>query len=96
MGTTEMSAPDSAAEHRRDLAVKRLRAKTIFKTHLLLYLAVNTMLTMIWVFSNGGGMFWPIFPIVGWGIALVIHGYVAYQGNIYTEEKIQQEMKKLP
>jgi len=26
----------------------------------------------------------------------VIHGYVTYRGNIYTEEKIQREMTKLP
>jgi hypothetical protein len=41
-------------------------------------------------------MFWPIIPLVGWGVGLVMHGYVTYHGNAYTEEKIQREMTKLP
>jgi hypothetical protein len=39
--------------------------------------------------------FWPIFPIVGWGIGLALHANAAYRGDTYTEEQIQREMKKL-
>jgi len=80
---------------RRELAIKRIKAKNDFKIHLVVYLAVNAMLVVIWTFSNAG-FFWPIFPIAGWGIAVVINGYVAYRGNVYTEEQIQREMQKLP
>ncbi len=86
---------------RRELAIKRIKAKNDFKIHLLVYLTVNTMLVVIWAFTNAGqpfpqGFFWPIFPIAGWGIGVVINGYVAYWGNVYTEEQIQREMQKLP
>lgn len=86
---------------RREQAIKRIKAKNDFKIHLVVYLAVNTMLVVIWAFTNAGqpfpgGFFWPIFPIAGWGIGVVINGYVAYQGNVYTEERIQREMQKLP
>ena len=101
METTEASARDSTTEQRRELAIKRLKAKSDFKKQLLAYVAVNTMLTVIWAFTSAGqpwprGIFWPIFPIIGWGVGLVIHGYVTYRGNSYTEEKIQREMTKLP
>ncbi len=86
---------------RREQAIKRIKAKNDFKIHLLVYLTVNTMLVVIWAFTNAGqpfpqGFFWPIFPIAGWGIGVVINGYVAYWGNVYTEEQIQREMQKLP
>jgi hypothetical protein len=101
METTEASARDSTTERRRELAIKRLKAKSDFKKQLLAYVAVNTMLTVIWAFTSAGqpwprSIFWPIFPIVGWGAGLVIHGYAIYRGNSYTEEKIQREMTKLP
>jgi hypothetical protein len=95
---------------RRELAIKRIKAKNAFKVHLLVYLTVNTMLVVIWAALAAAGwsqylivwqdhpqdFFWPIFPIVGWGIGLVINGYVVYRGNVYTEEQIQREMQKLP
>ncbi len=87
--------PADSMMARREQAIKRIKAKNDFKIHLMVYLAVNAMLVVIWAFSNAG-FFWPIFPIAGWGIAVVINGYVAYRGNVYTEEQIQREMQKLP
>src|SRR6266487_12988 len=87
--------PADSMTERREQAIKRIKAKNDFKIHLVVYLAVNAMLVVIWAFTNAG-FFWPIFPIVGWGIGVVINGYVAYQGNVYTEEQIQREMQNLP
>jgi hypothetical protein len=92
-------ADDLMARH--DLAIKRIKAKNDFKIHLVVYLAVNAMLVVIWAFTSAGqpflhSFFWPIFPIAGWGIGVLINGYVAYRGNIYTEEQIQREMQNLP
>src|SRR5437764_9736781 len=71
---------------RREQAIKRIKAKNAFKVHLLVYLTVNAMLVVIWVALAAAGwshyvfvspglpqdFFWPIFPIIGWGIGLVI------------------------
>lgn len=88
-------------EARRSLALKRIKAKSDFKMHLVVYLAVNAMLVAIWAFTNAGrpfpgGFFWPIFVIAGWGIGVLINGYVAYRGNVVSEEQIQREMSHLP
>src|SRR3712207_7042354 len=37
------------------------------KIHLTVYVAVNLILIAIWAVA-GGGYFWPIWPILGWGI----------------------------
>ena len=43
------------------------------RTHLTFYLLVNVFLTGIWA-ASGGGYFWPIWPMLGWGIGLAAHG----------------------
>ena len=44
-----------------------------FKTHLTFYLVVNVLMIGIWA-ASGGGYFWPIWVILGWGIGLAAHG----------------------
>ena len=39
---------------------------------LTVYVVVNVMLVAIWA-ASGGGYFWPIWPILGWGIGLGCH-----------------------
>jgi hypothetical protein len=47
----------------------RRRARPI-RTEVVAYLAVNLMLIAIWA-ATGGGYFWPIWPLLGWGIGLM-------------------------
>lgn len=44
-----------------------------FHTHLRLYLLVNVLLVGIWA-ASGGGYFWPVWPMLGWGVGLAAHG----------------------
>lgn len=47
------------------------------RIHAVVYTAVNAMLVAIWAATGAGlGSFWPIWPIITWGAALVIHGGV--------------------
>lgn len=82
-------------QQRRDLALKRLKEKNGFKIHAFVYVVVNAMIVLVWLFT-GSGFFWPIFVIGFWGIGLVLNGWSAYFGERYTEEQIQREMKTLP
>lgn len=45
-----------------------------FYTDVLVYTIVNIGLILIWLVS-GGGYFWPIWVIIGWGIGLGIHAF---------------------
>ena len=80
-------------DDRRERAIRRLKAKGEFKVHLLAYVLVNAFLVVIWAVS-GADFFWPVFPILGWGIGLVFHAWDVY-GNEPSEEKIRREMDKL-
>jgi class 3 adenylate cyclase len=46
--------------------------ETSVRIHLTVYLVVNAMLIGIWA-ASGGGYFWPIWPILGWGIGVGCH-----------------------
>ena len=43
------------------------------KVHLYTYVSVIAFLVAIYVLTNLGGYFWPIWPAMGWGVAIAIH-----------------------
>ena len=45
---------------------------TSVRIHVVVYAAVNLFLVAIWALG-GGGYFWPIWVILGWGVGLAIH-----------------------
>ena len=79
-------------DKRREAALKRVKAKRDFKSHVAIYLIVNVMLVVIWALS-GQGYFWPIWAIVGWGIGLAFNAWAVYFEKPITEEDIRREME---
>jgi hypothetical protein len=78
----------------RELAVKQLKKQADFRVHLMIYVLVNAFLTVIWAMT-GAGFFWPIFPIVGWGIGVAANAWDAYSRDVPTERAIRREMDRL-
>jgi uncharacterized membrane protein len=81
-------------ERLRELAVERIEKKREFHAHLLAYVLVNAMLVGIWA-ATGAGFFWPVFPIMGWGIGLAFHAWDTYRRAEPTEAQIEREMRRL-
>jgi len=54
--------------HRR----RRGAFETSVRIHFTTFVLVNLMLIGIWA-ASGGGYFWPIWPILGWGIGVGCH-----------------------
>lgn len=80
--------------------VKKLRR---FYTDALIYGAVNLGLVLIWAIA-GGGYFWPIWVIVGWGIGLGVHAFslgllpqievmIPFMTHEWEEEEVKRLMK---
>jgi 2TM domain len=78
----------------RDRAVTRLKKRRDFRGHLLVYVLVNTLLVVIWAVTDAHGFFWPVFPIVGWGIGVVMNAWDVYWRPRITEHDIQREMER--
>ena len=69
-------------EELRQRALGRLRKKAEFRSHLTSYVLVNVALVVIWALTSGAGSyFWPIWPILGWGVAFLPVGGHAMCGH---------------
>jgi 2TM domain len=86
--------PSTTDQELRDRAIAHLKKKGDFRGHLLIYTMVNAFFVAIWAIT-GAGFFWPIFPIVGWGIAVVMNAWDVYRSPEPDEVKIRREMDRL-
>ncbi len=59
-----------------------------------MYLMVNGSLVVIWAVT-GAGFFWPVFPIVAWGIGVAAAAWDAYSRDVPTETEIRRAMDRL-
>jgi hypothetical protein len=82
-------------EDLRDRAVKRLKKRRDFRGHLLVYVLVNAFLVAIWALNGVHHYFWPIFPIVGWGIGVVMNAWDVYRNDEPDEAQIRREMDRM-
>jgi hypothetical protein len=59
------------------------QAKTGFRIHFLVYLAVQVLLFAIWALTphRGEVMPWFLYPLLGWGIGVVAH-YAAMRAYV--------------
>jgi fatty acid desaturase len=89
MSENEISGTDLRAR-----AVLRLKKKAEFRTHLFVYLVVNAALVVIWAIT-GAQFFWPMFPIVFWGIGVIFHAQDVYSHREISEEEIRREMERM-
>ena len=76
-------------------ARRRVQMKRGFFVHLLLYVAVNTMLVVIWSMT-GRGYPWFIWPLAGWGIGIIANAIAVAMEVFAPEERaIEREMRRL-
>jgi 2TM domain len=91
-----MNTIDTAHQNElRDLAIKRLKKRRDFHAHLLVYFLVNAFLVVIWAVTMPGGFFWPVFPLIGWGIAVVLNAWDVYFSEDFGEDEITHEIERL-
>jgi hypothetical protein len=61
---------------------RSLQERRAFRASLVSYVAVNSLLVLIWLVTVIGSgdlqYFWPIWPILGWGIGMAVHAWKVY------------------
>ena len=78
----------------RAAAVQRLRKKRGLQAHILAYVMVNLLLNALWLLTMPGGFYWPIFPLLGWGIGVAFNIWDVYAPTP-TDRQIEKEMRRL-
>lgn len=77
------------------LARRRAKAKLGWFIHAAVYAAVNLGLIAV---SVASGKHWAIFPLLGWGLGLAIHGIAVWllqPGGDLLEHLVERERVKL-
>ena len=77
-------------------AKKRVEEIRSFYLHFVIYLLVNAGLVVLNLLTSPEH-FWFIWPILGWGIGLLIHGVTVFGGlwgKEWEERKIREIMDK--
>jgi hypothetical protein len=64
-------------EHRGRGEIVRRAAETAFQAHAAVWFLVNLFLVGVWA-AAGAGYFWPVWPIMSWGLAVGLHGWATY------------------
>ncbi len=77
-------------------ARRRVDIKMGFLVHLLVFVLVN--LGLFAVNAYAGGPRWAVFPLLGWGLGLAIHGIVtllSLQGEGLPQRMVASEVARL-
>lgn len=80
----------------RELAKRRVRARTGFLVHMLMYAIVNAGLILIWSMSETTYP-WFIWPLFGWGVGIASHAVALLFGPDSAREAraIEREIGRL-
>ncbi|ABI45991.1 possible tRNA synthetases class I [Synechococcus sp. CC9311] len=80
----------------RHLAISRLSRKRAYRHQVINYLWVNGLLIVVWCLT-GFGFFWPIYPLLGWGGALLIQGWKITHPHrhSFSEAEINREINRI-
>jgi hypothetical protein len=63
----------------RKIARKRVKARRDFASTVLSLVVVDALLIVIWFVTTGGrGYFWPLWPSIGFAIAIIFSGLNAF------------------
>ncbi|MDR6537262.1 2TM domain-containing protein [Variovorax soli] len=85
----------SSSDRTERLARRRAGAKMGWYIHATVYVLVNLFLVIL---ASSRGQNWAMYPLLGWGLGLLIHGavvfFIAPGGNFY-DRLLERERKAL-
>lgn len=75
---------------------KVAKKRSAFKLSVIIYLVINAFLVGLWYVTTGRTYyFWPIWPMIGWGLAIVFQFVDAYMANgLFSEDKEFERLKQ--
>ncbi len=81
---------------RDEMLWKLAKKRAAFKQSFSAYVFATAFFICIWYFSSGpDSYFWPVWPILGWGIGILFQYLTAYQGNnLFTAGQEYERLKR--
>jgi len=82
----------------RNLAAKQLKKKQDFRTYMWVYVGVVALTSGVWFITSPSAPYWPVWVILGMGIAAIFVGLDAY-GRLgskpITDAQVDAEVERL-
>ena len=75
-GTVEQDSGTLTDMELMKLAKQRVHARFAFKLHCSISLVLSAFLITIYLLTDPGGHFWPIWPMMAFGLSVIIHWIV--------------------
>lgn len=82
-----MHTPNQSPTHIERLARKRVAARMGWMVHATVYVVVNAFLIFT---AMASGRNWALYPALGWGLGLAIHGLVVFLAP--ARERLREQM----
>ncbi|MDJ0768927.1 MAG: 2TM domain-containing protein [Ilumatobacter sp.] len=98
MPTGGTSVPEPTDDELRAVAVKRVKAKRDFMTHLFAYVVVNIGLWALWIvsgFTDEWVFPWPVLVMAIWGMFVLRQWFEVYRRDPLREDLVQREIEQL-
>lgn len=77
------------------IARRRVKSKLGWYTHAAIYAIVNSLLIAM---SLGTGRHWALYPLLGWGLGLLLHGLSVFMltpDNKLVEMMVERELARM-
>lgn len=90
-----MNDPFEKAVAREKLEHRERRTRHVWRSlvhHAQIYAVVNLALVAIWGLTESG-TFWPVWPILGWGIGLYFH-WSHYRAHARRDRTLRAEIEE--
>jgi hypothetical protein len=78
----------------REREARKILRRRVFWLHASIYVATNVAIFVVWALI-GGGYPWFVFPILGWGIAVVAHAAAAFLMTSTQDLVLEREQRRL-
>jgi hypothetical protein len=88
----------TSPEGLRDQALRRLKQRRDFHTHVFVFLVVNAVFWGAWVIigaTTDSWFPWPLFVTLAWGIGVAGNAWDVYVRRPISETEVQHEIDRL-
>lgn len=81
----------------RTFARKRIKAKREFWNLVFIFVIITVIVNTVWLYTGPNDYYWPMWPMLGFGIATLFTALGAYGpgGRPISEEQIDREIRRL-
>lgn len=77
------------------LAREKIKRRKDFFEEIIVFLAVNVVLVLVWLLTSQGETFWPMWTFIGGAFLIAFNAYQVFIAKTVSQQEVAKEMSKL-